>query len=197
MRFQINRSHLRLAGLKLCVTSQDNKKLYRPFSHLHTRDWNRTKRTSGAKSSSQKSSNTFTSPHLTLHHVWSFQAVEEIKMAKRERVWGTKRLLFMKIYNFAMEVYDSPGSRIGCCGSCEQQEWELISHEVLLQLLFSTAHPLNTSNTSFFLGALYVQHACAALLWGAGSCACVILPKNMGDRSSARRRGVCAMLTWL
>lgn len=55
----------------------------------------------------------------------------------------------MKIYNFAMEVYDSPGSGIGCWRSCGQQEWELISHEVLLQLLFSSAHSLNCSNTSF------------------------------------------------
>lgn len=43
----------------------------------------------------------------------------------------------MKIYNFAMEVYDSRGSGIGCWRSCGQQEWELISHEVILQLLFS------------------------------------------------------------
>lgn len=57
----------------------------------------------------------------------------------------------MKIYNFAMEVYDSPGSWIGRWRSCGQQEWELISHEVILQLLFSTAHSLNTGNTTFFL----------------------------------------------
>lgn len=42
----------------------------------------------------------------------------------------------MKIYNFAVEVYDSPGAGIGRWRSCGQQEWELISHEVILQLLF-------------------------------------------------------------
>lgn len=97
-----------------------------------------------------------------------------------------------------MEVYDSPGSGIGCCGSCGQQEWELISHEVILQLLFSTAHPLNTSNTTFFLGALYMQHACAASLWDAGRCACVFLQKKHGRQSfCATPRSVCAMLMWL
>lgn len=75
-----------------------------------------------------------------------------------------KRRLFMKIYNFAMEVYDSPGSGIGSWRSCGQQEWELISHEVILQLLFSSAHSLNTSNTTFFLGSLYMQYA-YAVLW--------------------------------
>lgn len=70
----------------------------------------------------------------------------------------------MKIYNFAMEVYDSPGSGIGCCRSCEQQEWELISHEVILQLLFSTAHSLNTSNTTFSWRFLYAMRVCAVLL---------------------------------
>lgn len=63
----------------------------------------------------------------------------------------------MKIYNFAREVYDSRGSGIGCWRSCGQQEWELISHEVILQLLFSSAHSLNTSNTNLswlFVNAL-------------------------------------------
>lgn len=55
----------------------------------------------------------------------------------------------MKIYNFAVEVYDSPGSGIGRWRSCGRQERELISHEVILQLLFSNAPSLNTSNTTF------------------------------------------------
>lgn len=76
-------------------------------------------------------------------------------MAMRAASKAQKRLLFIKIYNFAMEVYDSPGFRIGCWRSCGQQEWELISHEVILQLLFSCAHSLNTSNTSFSLLFVY------------------------------------------
>lgn len=63
-------------------------------------------------------------------------------MAMRKTSKAQKRLLFMKIYNFAVEVYDSPGAGIGRWRSCGQQEWELISHEVILQLLFSTAHSL-------------------------------------------------------
>lgn len=91
-------------------------------------------------------------------------------MAMREASRAQKRLLFIKIYNFAMEVYDSPGFGIGCWRSCGRQEWELISHEVILQLLFSCAHSLNTSNTSFsllFVHALRVRtrvlgrHTCA------------------------------------
>jgi len=69
----------------------------------------------------------------------------------KPRVKHKKPLRFMKIYNFALEVYDSPSSRIGCWRSCGQQQWELISHEVILQLLFSTARSLNSCNTSFFL----------------------------------------------
>lgn len=56
----------------------------------------------------------------------------------------------MKIYNFAMEVYDALGSRIGRWRSCGQQQWELISHEVISQLLFSTAHSLNSRYTNLF-----------------------------------------------
>lgn len=57
-------------------------------------------------------------------------------MAMGKTSKAQKRLLFMKIYNFAVEVYDSPGAGIGRWRSCGQQEWELISHEVILQLLF-------------------------------------------------------------
>lgn len=86
-----------------------------------------------------------------------------------------KRLLFMKIYNFAVEVYDSPGSRIGCWRSCGQQEWELISHEVILQPLFSSAHSLNSSNTSFSWLFVYTLRVRAVVV---GCCARVILPKT-------------------
>lgn len=57
-------------------------------------------------------------------------------MAMGKTSKAQKWLLFMKIYNFAVEVYDSPGAGIGRWRSCGQQEWELISHEVILQLLF-------------------------------------------------------------
>lgn len=86
-----------------------------------------------------------------------------------------KRLLFMKIYNFAVEVYDSPGSRIGCWRSCGQQEWELISHEVILQPLFSSSHSLNSSNTSFSWLFVYALRVRAVVV---GCCARVILPKK-------------------
>lgn len=76
-------------------------------------------------------------------------------MAMRRASKAQKRLLFIKFYNFAVEVYDSPGFGIGCRRSCGQQEWELISHEVILQLLFSCARSLNTSNTSFSLLFVY------------------------------------------
>lgn len=81
----------------------------------------------------------------------------KIKMAMREASKAPKRPLFMKIYNFAGEVYDSPGARIGRLRSCGQQEWELISHEVILQLLFSGAQSLNSCNTNLFLALLRVR----------------------------------------
>lgn len=90
----------------------------------------------------------------------------------------------MKIYNFAMEVYDSRGSGIGRWRSCGQQEWELISHEVILQLLFSTAHSLNTSNTTFswlFVYALRVRSVVVEKL-----AACVIFQKWAMEPSARR-----------
>lgn len=91
----------------------------------------------------------------------------------------------MKIYNFAGEVYDSPGSGIGCWRSCGQQEWELISHEVILQLLFSSAHSLNTSNTNLFLALC----KCITRTQPCFGCwTCLISPprKKTGTEASAR-----------
>lgn len=85
----------------------------------------------------------------------------------------------MKIYNFAVEVYDSPGSRIGCRRSCGQHERELISHEVISQLLFSTAHPLNSCNTTFFLASRInktrVECCCWSCCW---TCFCIFYKKK-------------------
>ncbi len=69
----------------------------------------------------------------------------------------------MKIYNFAVEVYDSPGSGIGCWRSCVQQEWELISHEVILQLLFSTAHHLTLVTTFSWLFVYALRVRCVVV----------------------------------
>lgn len=91
-----------------------------------------------------------------------------------------KRLLFIKIYNFAMEVYDSPGFGIGCWRSCGQQEWELISHEVILQLLFSCAHSLNTTNTSFSLLFVYALRV-RTLVLGRRTCVIFQRRKKVGD----------------
>lgn len=92
-----------------------------------------------------------------------------------------------------MEVYDSPGSGIGCWRSCGLQEWELISHEVILQLLFSTAHSLNPSNTTF--SWLFAYAYCIYI---------VVVVRNwppyvrnfpkVGDGASARCLSVCAIL---
>lgn len=95
---------------------------------------------------------------------------------------------FMKIYNFAMEVYDFPGAGIGCWRSCGQQEWELVSPEVILQLLFSTAPSLNRRNTSFFSFLCF----CGALFGWADS-----LCLEFSKCSCMRRLGVCAMFTWM
>lgn len=101
-------------------------------------------------------------------------------MAMRAASKAQKRLLFIKIYNFAVEVYDSPGFGIGCWRSCGQQEWELISHEVILQLLFSCAHSLNTSNTSFSLLFVYALRA-RTLVLGRRTCVIFQRGKNVGD----------------
>lgn len=117
----------------------------------------------------------FTFPHLP-PYVFFFlpwikfkhlRPLEKIKMAMRKTSKAPKRLLFMKIYNFAMEVYDSPGSGIGRWRSCGQQEWELISHEVILQLLFSSAHSLNTTNTNLFLALCirFTRTRCCCGCW--------------------------------
>lgn len=111
-------------------------------------------------------------------------------MAMRTASKAQKRLLFIKIYNFAMEVYDSPGFGIGCWRSCGQQERELISHEVILQLLFSCAHSLNTSNTSFsllFVNALRV-HTLAL-----GRCSRVIFQREKRGDGERRSLSLCAM----
>lgn len=93
----------------------------------------------------------------------------------------------MKIYNFAMEVYDSPGSGIGCWRSCGQQEWELISHEVILQLLFfpPLIH-LTLVTQPFSVGSLFMRTVVVRR--------CVIWAKNMEAmewRVSARRFPAC------
>lgn len=99
----------------------------------------------------------------------------------------------MKIYNFAMEVYDSPGSGIGRCRSCGQQEWELISHEVILQLLFFPPLIHLTLVTQPFLGSfVYAIRVCPRVVLcceEAGSqCTCVIFfPPKVDDGS------LCAM----
>lgn len=98
-------------------------------------------------------------------------------MAMRTACKAQKRLLFIKIYNFAMEVYDSPGFGIGCWRSCGQQEWELISHEVILQRLFSCAHSLNSSNTRFSLLFVYVSRVRILVL---GRRTCVIFQRTSG-----------------
>lgn len=95
-----------------------------------------------------------------------------------------------------MEVYDSPGFGIGCWRSCGQQEWELISHEVILQLLFSCAHSLNTSNTSFSL--LFV-HALRVRTRVLGRPTCVIFQRGEKKKICGRWRAsfpppACAVL---
>lgn len=116
-------------------------------------------------------------------------------MAMRTASKAQKRLLFIKIYNFAMEVYDSPGFGIGCWRSCGQQEWELISHEVILQLLFSCAHSLNTSNTSFSLLFVYALRARSCCSWPP-------YVRNFPKRKSGRWRAsfrlscLCAPCQW-
>lgn len=113
-------------------------------------------------------------------------------MAMRAASKAQKRLLFIKIYNFAMEVYDSPGFGIGCWRSCGQQEWELISHEVILQLLFSCAHSLNTSNTSFSLLFVYALRVRTLVL---GRRTCVIFQRGKNGRWRASfPPPVCAVL---
>lgn len=72
----------------------------------------------------------------------------------------------MKIYNFAVEVYDSPGAGIGRWRSCGQQEWELISHEVILQLLFfpPLIHLTVVTQPYSWLFVYATRSVC--LLWG-------------------------------
>lgn len=90
-----------------------------------------------------------------------------------------------------MEVYDSPGFGIGCWRSCGQQEWELISHEVILQLLFSCAHSLNTSNTSFSLLFVFALRVRILVL---GRRTCVIFQRGKSGRWRASfPLPVCAM----
>lgn len=92
-----------------------------------------------------------------------------------------------------MEVYDSPGFGIGCWRSCGQQEWELISHEVILQLLFSCAHSLNTSNTSFSLLFVYALRVRTLAL---GRRTCVIFQRGnkYGRWRASFPPPVCAVL---
>lgn len=114
-------------------------------------------------------------------------------MAMRKASKAQKRLLFIKIYNFAMEVYDSPGFGIGCWRSCGQQEWELISHEVILQLLFSCAHSLNTSNTSFSLLFVYALRLRILVL---GRRTCVIFQREKVGDGEPRSLCLCAPCQW-
>lgn len=153
---------------------ENNKKLYRP----ETRSWTKCTTSSSHNVKLTKYSLHFhIFPHMFFFLPWikfkHLRPLEKIKMAMRKTSKAPKRLLFMKIYNFAMEVYDSPGSGIGRWRSCGQQEWELISHEVILQLLFSSAHSLNTTNTNLFLALCirFTRTRCCCGCW-----TCVISP---------------------
>jgi hypothetical protein len=63
----------------------------------------------------------------------------------------------MKIYNFAKATLRRAGLRDWRSRVMWPPEWELISHEVILQLLFSTAHSVIGCNV--FLALSSSDHA--------------------------------------
>lgn len=173
---------------------ENNKKLYRP----ETRSWTKCTTSSRHNVKLTKYSlhfhifpNMFFLPWIKFKHL---RPLEKIKMAMRKTSKAPKRLLFMKIYNFAMEVYDSPGSGIGRWRSCGQQEWELISHEVILQLLFSSAHSLNTTNTNLFLALCIriTRTRCCCGCW-----TCVISPPPTQKNKKQSGRWSLRAMPWL